>query len=48
MKHSELDYSVLLHELIALIPEDEHILAVLRRKKETSATVTGDQLRSWI
>ncbi len=27
---------------------DEHILAVLRRKKETSATVTGDQLRSWI
>ena len=39
---------VLYIDIIARDTIDEHILAVLRRKKKTSATVTGDQLQSWI
>lgn len=39
---------VLYIDIIATGTIDEHILAVLRRKKEVSATVTGDQLLSWI
>lgn len=39
---------VLYIDIVANGTIDEHILAVLRRKKETSSVVTGDQLRSWI
>lgn len=39
---------VLYIDIVAKGTVDEHILATLRRKKETSATVTGDQLMGWI
>lgn len=35
-------------DIVARGTVDEHILAVLRRKKVTSSLCTGDQLRSWI
>ena len=35
-------------DILARDTVDQHILAVLRRKKTLSATVTGDQLASWL
>lgn len=35
-------------DIVAKGTVDEHILAVLRRKRSTSAIVTGDDLASWI